>query len=359
MGRKYHYNQVYRGRQGGSSFLKGLVTVLAIALLLVVAFLIYVSIRYMEYTDDGPKLNLPWLQDDAQPTQQPRVSDFIIIDGEPELSESATPEPIEQPLRALEVSPADVTGAAAQAMAAQAGAGALVIPVQDKEGNLAWQTALELAQEDMNGDAAFNAALSGLVQSGQLHLTARLSGFRDLWTSVYARDLAILYPSGKLWYDSGGISWISLSSEAARDYVTGLCLELAEMGFDEILLEHAGYPDSGRVGGIAAGDRYPASGREALVSAYLEQLSQKLEEAGAVLSVRVPDKQPDAGAASGVTPAALKAVGGRIWLPEGADTQAWTSALTQAGIADAASRLVAAEPLPEGSVWTGSRLLTG
>lgn len=359
MGRKrYNLNQAYRGRQEKSLFLKVLVIVLAVLLALGVAFLGFVTHRYLRYTDDGPKLDLPWLHEQPEASDTPNVSDLIITDApEPSPSPSPTPEPVFQPIRCLEVSASAVTGGTAGGLAARAGADALVIPVQDEEGNLAWQPRLELAQEDMNGDPGFREAAERLARESRFHLTARLSGFRDLWTSVYDKELAIVYPSGRLWYDTGGISWISPSNETARAYLTDLCLELAEMGFDEILLEHAGYPESGRVAEIAVNENYPAEGREEAVSAFLEELSGKLSEAGAELSVLTPGGEPDDGAVSGVTPAALSGVSGQIWLPEGTDPAVWENALARAGMPESGSRLVAAEPLPEGAVWTGSILL--
>ena len=89
----------------------------------------------------------------------------------------------------------------------------------------------------MNGDAAFGQAVSQLAQDGQLRLVARVSAFQDLWTSVYNRSLAVITGAGELWFDSNGISWLSVARQEARDYLSALCLELAELGFDEILLE--------------------------------------------------------------------------------------------------------------------------
>jgi len=262
------------------------------------------------------------------------------------------------PVRYLEVTPAALMDGSAQTLAAQAGADALVVRVKDEEGNLAWRSALELAQEDMNGQDAFSNAVRQLSHEG-VRLTARVGGFQDLWTSVYQRELAILNRNGKLWYDSAGISWISLADERARTYITSLCLELAQLGFDEILMEHAGFPDNGRVSRIPARDNYPTQGREEAVKTYLTELSGKLAEVGVTLSVQAAYLTPDEAAPSGVTAAALADLPGRVWLPKEADISAWDAALNQAGAAAREDRIVAAEPLSEGSTWTGGILLAG
>jgi len=357
--RRYGYNQVYRGRQGGSSFLKVLVIVLAVLLVLGLALLVVVTGRYLQFTDDGPKLVLPWLQEGVEASATPDLSDVLVTETpEPSVEPTPTPDPASQPLTALLVDPASLIDGTAPDRAARAGANALVVQVQDEEGNLAWQTAQALPHQEMNGDAALNGAVEQLARDGRFHLTARLSGFRSLWGSVYAKNTALTSGTGKLWYDSGGISWVSASDPSGQAYLSAICQELAEMGFDEIVLEHPGYPDSGRVNYIAKGDKYPKEGRDGVVRSFLENLSRQLEEAGAVLSVRVTGA-PDGAAASGVTPAALTALSGRVWLSGEADIASWSSALTQAGMAEVESRLAAEEPLPADASWSGSRLLAG
>lgn len=359
--RRYSYNQTYRGRQEGSVFLRMLAIILAVLLVIGVAVLVYITSQYLEYTDEGPKLNLPWLQHEPQDSAPPAVSDLIITSDNltVEPSESAPPEPVPLPRRYFEVEPAALVDGSAQERAVQAGADALVVRVKDEEGNLAWHSALELAQEDMNGSEAFGGAVRQLAHDGKLHLTARLTGFQDLWTSVYRRELAILNRNGKLWYDSAGISWISLADAQAQAYITDLCMELAQLGFDEILLEHAGYPDNGRVSKIPTRDNYPAQGREEAVGAFLAALSEKLSQSGVMLSVQAAYTSPEEAAPSGVTAAALSGLAGRIWLPKDADIMAWSSALAQAGAEEREDRLVAAEPLDQGATWNGSVLLVG
>lgn len=360
MGRRNGYNQTYRGRPEGSTFLRLLVIILAVLLALGVAFLLFVSARYLEYTDNGPQLNLPWLQHEAKSSTPPDPSNLIIPSEsqQPDPSQSPGPDPTPTPMpaRYLEVEPAALLDGSAQTLLTQAGADALVVRVKDEEGNLAWQTTQELAQDDMNGQEGFSTAVRQLSLNGT-RLTARFTGFQDLWTSVYRRELAIINRHGKLWYDSAGISWISPSDERARTYITSLCMELAEMGFDEILLEHAGYPDNGRVSLIPIRDNYPSEGRETTVSGYLAELSAMLAEKGVMLSVQVGYLTPEEAAPSGVTAAALAGLAGRVWLPVQADIAAWDAALTQAGAEPREDRIVAAQPLPEGSSWTGGVLL--
>ena len=349
--RRYGADQAYRGRRKGSVVLKALVVLLALLLTAGVLFLLFVP---KEYTDDGVRVRLPWLTEEEPDQEAPIDPSALIVTDSPSPSPSPTPEPLAV-TAALEVSADAVTDGTAAGLAGQAGVDALVVSVKDEEGNLAWQSDQELALDTMNGDAAFNQAVSQLAQDGQLRLVARLSAFQDLWASVYDRSLAITTGSGELWYDSEGMSWLSAARQEARDYLTVLCLELAELGFDEILLEHAGFPDQGRLTAIGAGENYPAQGREDTVGAFLQDLSQALEEAGATLSVLVSNEElTGASADSGVTAASLAGISGRVWTTAETGPDALTAALTGAGMEDGADCLVLIGEVPAELAWTGS-----
>lgn len=347
--RRYGVNQAYHGRRKGSGALKVLVALLAILLVAGVLFLLFVP---KEYTDNGVRLRFPWSAEEEPKPSDPVDPSALIVAESP--SPSPTPEPLTVSA-ALEV-PADaVTNGTATELVSQAGADTLVIRVKDKEGNLAWQSDQELVQVSMNGDAAFGQAVSQLAQDGQLRLVARVSAFQDLWTSVYNRSLAVITGAGELWYDSNGISWLSVARQEARDYLSALCLELAELGFDEILLEHAGFPDQGRVATIGAGDNYPSQGREDAVAAFLRELSQTLEQAGCSLSVLAADEElTGETSGSGVSAKALAGISGRVWTAGEAGADALASALAGAGMERAGERLVLTGELPGDIAWTGS-----
>ncbi len=349
--RRYGTNRVYHGRRKASTPLVVLIVVLAVLLIAGLAFLLFMG-KYIQYTDDGVKLVLPWRQEqESETAPSPDVSDLIIT-LEPTPSPTPAADASTRVISALEVTAEDITGGRAAELAAQAGADALVVTVKDEKGVLAWSSAVPLAQEDMNGNADFSAAVSDLDAAGDLWLAARLPAFRDLWASVYNKSQALTTGSGKLWYDSGGISWLSAANEDARAYLTSLCTELAELGFDEIVLERAGFPDSGKLSAIAADANYPAAeAREAAVTEFLSGLAEALAEKGVVLSVLASEQDVTAGGDSGLTAGAMAALG-RVWLTGSADPSVCAAALTDAGMENARSRLVLTAGAED---WSGSR----
>lgn len=352
----------YRGRKRGSTALKVLIAVLA---LLLAAGVLFILLMGVEYTDDGVKVTLPWLKKEtAQEQQDPDISDLIIVE-EPSAVPSPTEEPEALPVQivAEEVSSAAVTDGSAAALAAQSRANALVVTVKDVEGRLAWQSQSELAQSarnsdgtSLNGDEAFSQAVRSLSGEGGWYLVARVNCFQDLWMCVYSRDMALTTASGSLWYDSNGMPWLSPANEGARSYLTELCLELAELGFDEILLDCAGFPGSGRLANIASGDNYPSGALEAAVSGWLAGLQNALADSGVLLSVRTDAAALAGEGSTGLTASALAGAAGRVWLDGVEDPSTCAGALAQAGMEDAQARLVLISPVPEDTAgaWSGS-----
>lgn len=344
--KRYGVNNTYRGRRDKSAVLKILIAVLAVLLVGGLLFILLLG-KYVEYTDDGVKLSLPWGREEERAEDPvPTGSDLIITEQpQPEPSETAAP----RPLGAVEVSrEAVLDGTAAEL----AGENAIVVTVKDEEGRLAWLSGSELARsagdmqgKTLNGTEAFSKAAAELAGQRDVYLVARVVCFRDLWMCVYDRSMALTASSGKLWYDSKGMPWLSPASEGARAYLDGLCVELAELGFDEILLDCAGFPEDGRLSAVARGENYPAEGRDEAVARWLDGLARKLENSGTVLSVRAGRK--DLGECpSGRTAQALMSVR-RIWVEEEADASGWVRALKEAGADDADARLV--RILPAGS----------
>jgi hypothetical protein len=252
-----------------------------------------------------------------------------------------------------------VTDGTASALVTGSGGNALVVTVKDLEGHLAWQSQNELAIAardksgvSLNGTEEFSQAVSALAQGGELYLIARVSCFEDLWMCVYSRSMALTTQGGKLWYDSSGMPWLSPANAEAKAYITALCRELAGMGFDEILLDCAGFPGTGRHSSIAVGENYPTD-LSGAVTAWLSELDGALESTGVLLSVQTTADALLSGDSTGLTAQGLAASADRVWLDGSGDVTASVQVLTQAGLEETDQRLVVTGQVPVG--WTGSR----
>ena len=159
-----------------------------------------------------------------------------------------------------------------------AGATAALFDMKADDGSLGYISGLALAiqAEASAADPALNAAIQ-LLNGGEVYTVARVSCFRDNLVPRSDMSLAIHTNAGN-WRDSGDTRWLSPANESARQYVVGVCRELAALGFDEILLDNWAFPTDGELGWIKADANYPADGRTAALEVFLEEVRAGLAE---------------------------------------------------------------------------------
>ena len=349
MGRKNQYGyQEYRGRGGGRGRMVLLFIIALLAVLLAAGTAFYLLVD-IEYTPNGMVIHWPWAQESetpppptAPPPELPSVAVEVVEPSPtPEPTPTPTPEPTYNPIAAVTVTTAQLRdGSAAQAVAA-AGGNALVVEMKGIKGRLAWQSQAELAATlwANAADDRTAQAVRELAENTELYLVARVQCFRDpLMASSWVGTL--MTRGGNLWHDAQGVGWSSPASRDAVDYLSQLCLELAEMGFDEILLDSAGYPDFGEVNVLATGDNRPED-RTVPVAAFLARLSEELAEKGTALSVQTTeDALRGDNAFSGATAANLARYAARVWLPAPVKGSDYAAILSNVGLDNAAARIV-------------------
>ena len=355
-GRRNRYGfQEYRGRDGRrSSVLIFIVLLLAVLLIAGLTFM-FVMADYINYTPTGMEINWPWLE--QRPSAPPVFSDPVIIETdnvvvteEPVPGSAYSPRSV---LAAVTVTAEQLrTGTAAQAVA-DAGGSALVVEMKASTGKLAWQSRTELAASlYVNADDDGVAdAIRELARDGDLYLVARVHCFRDQFlTNAWIGPLTT--QGGRVWYDLNGFGWSSPANRETADYLYDLCLELADMGFDEILLDDAGYPCQGDMDALATDENRPED-RTVPVADFLQRLSGELEERGVYLSVYAYEAlTPEGGVYSGLTAGLLAQNAGRVWLDEGMDREYCESILSAAGLGNPSVRVVApAGGATEGKSW--------
>ena len=104
-------------------------------------------------------------------------------------------------------------------------------------------------------------------------------------TLIVSNVPAIFTNSGYRWTDPDGVRWTSPTNPEVRDYVTAVCVELSQLGFDEILLDNAGYPNKGNLHYIKKGEAYDASQFSAVIDGFYAQVAHALADYDITLSV--------------------------------------------------------------------------
>ena len=305
--RKKSYYGSYRGRTGTADILKMVAVLLGILLVLALGAFFLLQ-RYMVYSDDGTvRLELPFFQEKDPEKEETTLPPVELPAPEVEIVEPA------EPVRIVPVSlsrAALYDGTAAE-LVTEGGGTAALFDMKGDTGELGWVSdqPLAIAAKVTADDPAVNIAMRAAAEEDGVYRIARVSCFKDNLLSNADTNMAILTNSGYRWTDPEKVRWVSPTNEKVRDYLTALCVELASLGFDEILLEHAGYPTEGNLHYIKKGEAYNATEFSNVISGFYAQIAAALEGTETVFSV-VYDAET--AALSGQTEAGIAAAGARI-----------------------------------------------
>ncbi|MDD4715268.1 MAG: putative glycoside hydrolase [Oscillospiraceae bacterium] len=244
------YYKPHRGRSRFQTFLRVFLIILIVVLLLAIAAFLYLK-RYMVYGADGSAhLELPvGVQESVSPSPVLQSPSVVI---EPSPSPSPSPSVSSgEPTYAKLYAPSELTKSAVS-RAVTAKENAVVIDVKTINGKLAYSSDQELAPKTSASGTDLKTILADLKEQG-LYCAARISCFRDNTLSKTDFSYSLVTSENSRWLDSDRYGWINPYSQDVQDYITGIAKELAQMGFNEIILDHCGFPDSGRISRIVYG----------------------------------------------------------------------------------------------------------
>lgn len=347
--RGYHYNG-YRGRS--HSVLKILIGVLAVVLVLLLAALFLLENNQV-FSPDG--VHLGGLGQTSQTPAPENTEPLVVVTVSP--SPTPTPEPT-LPAQVLSLPASALTDGTAQQQLTEGGASAAVFDMKPDDGKLAYVSDLTLAAQGNStaSDETLNTAIETL-NAGDIYTIARVSCFRDNTVPYYVPTLGVKTNSNYNWRDGGDYRWLSPTSADARQYVTDICVELARLGFDEIMLDNSAYPTDGHLNYIRTGDAYDSSQFETVVTGFYAQVKSALAAYPDVkLSIVTDSATLTAGvnATSGQSVAGMTANADRLWVELGESTLSDVqTALTTQGVTVEQNYLVPVVTTPgtAGSAW--------
>ena len=274
----------YRGRGPRWKILLAVVLVVVIAVALSVVYLG----EHVVYSADGRRqIVLPWQREerDAPPDgeeEDPDQPDVSVTVQEPEEQEPREIAAGSLPAKALTA--ADWTAWSGE--------------TENKDFN-----AVAVRLKTSNGTVYFNAAgaVSGAVETEldtaaalaavtaqeELYTIASLACLQDFKAAnadVEGRGLK--NTGGYIFYDGNNNLWLDPAKPSTREYVCDLAKEIAELGFDELLLTDFSYPTVGKINKINYNTDVPLANNLDLL---LGDLRTALEPYDILLSVEVPE----------------------------------------------------------------------
>ena len=195
-----------------------------------------------------------------------------------------------KPVKGLFVSEATVRDAAALAASTSAartgGFSTVVLEMKDRTGQLVWpsnaQTALDYRTM---GTADVTGTIESLHDAG-LNVAAQISCFADNLLLQHNWSFGLRYADGNLCQNTDGSYWLDPYDQTVRTYLTDLALELADMGFDEIILADLYHPIS--EGGFSYASP-PVAGADpvAAVCQMGRRIAEALEGTDTIVSARL------------------------------------------------------------------------
>ena len=255
--------EVYRGRRKRLNVL-GVVFGALAALILLTVVLFFGLQKYIVFEHDGVRVALPGAaagEDGALPNDEtaPEQVNAVLEITDPDYS--AVPAAAGEGLAdmaAVFVPAQDVSMSGVgryMSVMSSYGANALVLEVKPVSGQLVWASSSPTAAAySLNGTLDLEAMVAALRQQDEddeLYLVAQLSCCIDGLLAERCPSAALRFATGAAYADSEG-AWLDPYSATVSAYLTELCSELAEMGFDELLLKSLSLPITEEAIGFSA-----------------------------------------------------------------------------------------------------------
>lgn len=349
----------YRGRGPRWKILLAIVLVLVIA---VAASVIYLQ-QFIVYGADGSRqIRLPWQTEEREPPPDGEGEDPA---GTPEVDVVVQEPESQRPQETVALSmPAQPIGQSTWGDfklnvlygPSAVSYNAVAVRLKTSNGTIYFDSpsAVSGAADTELDTAAALADITGQEGLYTIASMACLQDFKAANADVEGRGLK--NTGGYIFYDGNNSLWLDPAKPSAREYVCALAKEIAELGFDELLLTDFGYPTVGKINKINYNTDVPLADNLDLL---LGDLNTALESYDILLSVEVPEavikEGPDA--VSGLD---LSRLVGRVDRVYAVTTPEKAAALSDR-VSQAAGEGEAAEFVPElaedSSALTGSRLI--
>mgnify|MGYP006071210631 FL=1 len=279
----------YRSYRGRGS--KGKAALAAVLVLVIVAALGFLWVQeYIVYdADGGAHLELPWQTEEAPPAQEedPQENVEVIVQEPERPTELAAFSVVGTPLTQ---SAWQETWMGATVMSAPA-YNAAAVTLKDSTGHI-YFAATGAAAGTVSTVEDTAAALAEVTES-DFHTIARMSCFLDpIAARADVENMGLKNTGGYIYYDGNDLNWLDPNKPAARQYLCGLAQQIADLGFDEILLTDVGYPTTGPLDKID----YGGADRAESIRTFLEELRSALADYGVDISIQLPAEVLTSGA---------------------------------------------------------------
>lgn len=331
---KGYHNYRGRGRKRRQQIV--LAAVLVAVILAAAAFLVIQN--YIVYDDAGKAhIEWPFRKEEPQPDQQePGVPDGEVTIDYVDTGYAPHLETLHAQMLETNILRQDP-----QAVLDSLTENAFAVETKRVNGSITYTTAVEVPQQVDVAQYDTMANLQTLL-AGDAYSIARMSVFCDSYFVRAYPDAAMRVESGSFWYDAASMAWLDPTNPLVLVYITTLCQEYAQLGFDEIALDYFSYPTAGRLDSIAG---LEGVDKVQVLTDFVQSLRANLPDSVKVSIVLRSEPAAD----FGLSPEMLAQNFDRIYLEAGVDAAALRQQLPEKFDADTRLVPIVAVPAETGS----------
>jgi hypothetical protein len=168
-----------------------------------------------------------------------------------------------------------------------AGLNLAVLHAKDPLGRLSWKsnTTLALEMEAGASSAPLETAIRTLRQKGSW-TAVKIDVFQDSLLVEKHPEMGVMDSlTGKPWADRKGLHWANPYDRKVWDYTIALCLEIIDLGVNEIQFDYVRFPSDGVLSAIQYPVMLEATSPEDCIGKFLAYARSKLKPSGVIISV--------------------------------------------------------------------------
>ncbi len=222
--------------------------VLALILLFVFCRFVYLQ-RFLVYGEDQVTLDYEMQLNPARNPEQPAsVPSFSleIVEDDSQSAASLAEGPL-MPLKGYYVTTSmllDLPSVKDALDKMEEPPGTLLFEMKSVYGNFYYDTDISGTYTSSADIEGIEALISRYAKDGKTYLAARIPAFTDNNFALDNQSSGLPLKSGALWMDDNNCYWLDPMSEDVQSFLVSMAMELAEMGFDEIVFDGFRMPDS-------------------------------------------------------------------------------------------------------------------
>lgn len=175
------------------------------------------------------------------------------------------------------------------AMADRTEINAMVLDLKGSDGLLLYDSQYAPARELGAVKPIFDVRQRlAVLKQHHMYTIARVVAMEDPLLATKRPELAIRDTStGGVWKTVNGVAWVNATKPAVWDYLTGIALEAADLGFDEVQFDYVRFPSDGNIEAIDLGVPDTLAVRTKAIYDFLSTAHDALTQRGVALSADI------------------------------------------------------------------------